>query len=451
MTMSRLNIIRSFASGLLMLAVLTITAGCSDDGDDGTNNGTPQFRLLNVGPYDGADSIAIDAAIWAIFSQELDSASVTPTAFTVSDSASVIAGEILVAGQTATFTPDSDLRKGITYTARLSTAIADIDGRHLPNQESWFFSTIPHETIESIGSAATPSLAWSLYLDNGYAYVADVDSGLQIFRVVEPSTPQFVAAFDSITDAGGVAADGDYAYLCGNLLGSDPSNGLYVIDVSSPTQPTRVGTLDGLGWVPDIHVSDHYVFIADYDIGLHVVSVTNPANPILATTLVVPGTPYGVFASGNYVYLTTEWTEWAEWQGLHIIDITNPLSPSIVGSLPTADRAMDVHVIGNYAYVAADSAGLRIIDISTPSQPVEVGHFTADDAAAFDIFVSGDYAYVGDYNIGLQIFDISDPTGPEFVDSYDTPGACRDVFVQGNQIFVADYQGGLQVLSFSPQ
>ncbi len=443
--------IRNLALGLLLLAVLILAASCSDDDDPGTGNGTTQLRLLNVGPFDGADSIAVDATVWAIFSQELDSASVSPTAFSVSDSQSVVEGEILVAGQTATFTPANDLSRATTYTARLTTAITDISGRHLPNQESWTFSTIPYETIELIGSASTPSVAWSLHVEDGYAYVADVDSGLQIFRVVEPSSPQFVAAFDSISDARGVTADGDYAYLCGDLIGSGPSNGLYIIDITNPANPIRVGGLEGLGWTPDIHVSDHYVFVADWDIGLHVISVSNPANPILAATLPVTGTPYGVFASGNYVYITTEWNDWAEWEGLHIIDITNPIDPSIVGSLPTPDRAMDVHVVGNYAYVAADSSGLRVIDISTPSQPSEVGHYTADDAAAFDIFVSGNYAYVADYNLGLQIFDISDPTQPEFVDVYDTPGACRGVFVQGNQIFVADYQGGLQVLSFTPE
>lgn len=35
-------------------------------------------------------------------------------------------------------------------------------------------------------------------------------------------------------------------------------------------------------------------------------------------------------------------------------------------------HAMDVFVSGDYAYVADDSDGLEIIDISTPSAPVEV-------------------------------------------------------------------------------
>jgi hypothetical protein len=435
-----------------MIAITIMMVSCSDDDDNPTGNGTTPLRLLSVGPYNGADSIAVDATVWATFSQALDSGSVTPEAFFVSDTGVVIAGEILVAGQTATFTPTDDLRRGATYTAHLTTAVTDINGRRLPEADSWSFSTVPKETIELIGSASTPSLAWSLYLENGYAYVADVDSGLQIFQIMDPTYPQFVAAFDSISDASGVAANGNYAYLCGNLFGSSLSNGLFVIDVSSQQQPTRVGTLEGLGWMPDIHFGDNYVFIADWDVGgLHVVSVNNPANPILAATLTVPGTPYGVYASGNYVYLTTERTEWAEWEGLHIIDVTNPISPSIVGSLPTTDRAMDVHVVGNYAYVAADSAGLRVIDISSPSQPTEVGHFAITDAAAFDIFVSGNFAYVADYTFGLQIIDISDPTQPVLVDTYDTPGACRDLFVQGSEIFVADYQAGLQVLSFSPQ
>jgi hypothetical protein len=36
---------------------------------------------------------------------------------------------------------------------------------------------------------------------------------------------------------------------------------------------------------------------------------------------------------------------------------------------------MDVYVSGNYAYVADGYAGLRVIDVSNPSNPREVGYF----------------------------------------------------------------------------
>ncbi len=57
-------------------------------------------------------------------------------------------------------------------------------------------------------------------------------------------------------------------------------------------------------------------------------------------------------------------------------------------------RCPDVAVSGGYAYVAdGSSAGLRVIDVSVPSAPVEVG-FVDTPGIAGGVAVSGDYAYV---------------------------------------------------------
>ena len=39
------------------------------------------------------------------------------------------------------------------------------------------------------------------------------------------------------------------------------------------------------------------------------------------------------------------------------------------------DSVLDVDVAGDYAYVAAWEAGLRVVDVSVPSAPVERGFY----------------------------------------------------------------------------
>ncbi|MEJ2567905.1 MAG: T9SS type A sorting domain-containing protein, partial [candidate division WOR-3 bacterium] len=58
----------------------------------------------------------------------------------------------------------------------------------------------------------------------------------------------------------------------------------------------------------------------------------------------------------------------------------------------------------NYAYVADGYLGLRIIDISTPSSPSEVG-FCFPPSYAYDVVVSGSYAYVAAGTSGLQMYE----------------------------------------------
>ena len=52
-------------------------------------------------------------------------------------------------------------------------------------------------------------------------------------------------------------------------------------------------------------------------------------------------------------------------------------------------------MVGNYAYVALDAAGLAVIDVSNPANPVRVGGYDTS-GNAFGVAVSGNYAYVAD-------------------------------------------------------
>jgi hypothetical protein len=58
---------------------------------------------------------------------------------------------------------------------------------------------------------------------------------------------------------------------------------------------------------------------------------------------------------------------------------------------------------GGNAYVADASYGLRIINVSNPASPIEVGFYDTPDFACC-VAVSGNYIYVTDGNAGLRIY-----------------------------------------------
>ena len=58
--------------------------------------------------------------------------------------------------------------------------------------------------------------------------------------------------------------------------------------------------------------------------------------------------------------------------------------------------------VGYHAYVAAGPRGLRIIDVSDPTEPQEVGFYDTLGITC-DVYASGVYAYVADWNGGLYI------------------------------------------------
>ncbi len=115
-----------------------------------------------------------------------------------------------------------------------------------------------------------------------------------------------------------------------------------------------------------------------------------------------------------------------------------------MGYYETPGYAEAVAVSGSYAYIADNYAGLRVIDISTPSSPTEVGYYNTPDRA-YGVAVSDAYAYVVDGYSGLCVIDISTPSSPTEAGYYDTPSWANAVAVSGAYAYVADWDVGLQI------
>ena len=143
--------------------------------------------------------------------------------------------------------------------------------------------------------------------------------------------------------------------------------------------------------------------------------------------------------SGIYVYVADGNS------GLRVINVSDPTSPSEIGYYSAPGCANGIAISGSYADLAAEDLGLRIIDISTPSSPKEVG-FCATPDRAYGVAVSGSYAYVADWSAGLRVIAVSTPSSPEEVGYYTTPGDADGVTVSGSHVvYVTDASAGLQI------
>jgi hypothetical protein len=132
--------------------------------------------------------------------------------------------------------------------------------------------------------------------------------------------------------------------------------------------------------------------------------------------------------------------------GLRIIDVTNPQSPIEIGYNDSLNYADRVVVSGNYAYVT--DGLLRIIDVSNAHGPTEAAYCHLP-GTSMDVAVSGNYAYVT-VGGGLQIVDVSDPHHPTLNGFCSTPhNPPYGVAVSGNDVYVADADSGLRVIDVS--
>jgi hypothetical protein len=91
--------------------------------------------------------------------------------------------------------------------------------------------------------------------------------------------------------------------------------------------------------------------------------------------------------------------------GLWIVDIADPSKPTRVssyGSGPGSGLPWQVAVQDGYAYVAAGQSGVRVLDVSDPTYPTEIGA-SDQPADAEAIAVADSNLYVGDASGGLWI------------------------------------------------
>ena len=137
--------------------------------------------VMSVSPVDGATSVGVQVAPSATFSEDVDASTVAVTlkdasGGSVSGSVGYDAGS-----RTATFTPDADLARGVTYTARV---VASDAAGNVMSPKSWSFTTAQPAPAAGVcpcsvwDDAATPDLASVAdtgSVELGVKFTADVD------------------------------------------------------------------------------------------------------------------------------------------------------------------------------------------------------------------------------------------------------------------------------------
>jgi subtilisin-like proprotein convertase family protein len=300
-------------------------------------------------------------------------------------------------------------------------------------------------SLSEAGAHNTPGLAQGVVVSGTQAYVADGHGGLRVINISNPQQPRLVGVYPIAEPALAldVAVTGNYAYL---VVDDPAGDRLEVIDISTPAQPQFVGSYSTAGTELSHGIvvgGDHgYVHVpANISGAWGVLILTAAPAPTLVSHLLTIGQPRGVAAAGNRVYATQD--------GGNTLEIFQASPPQLLGIYALPGTGWDVAINGVYAYVANDSAGLQIIDITTPAAPTLTASLDTPGLARA-IAISGTHALVADGVRGLQMIDVSIPSFPQSVGSLDTPGHAVDLAHAGGYAYVADESMGLRVVTLRP-
>jgi hypothetical protein len=272
--------------------------------------------------------------------------------------------------------------------------------------------------IYSLSNPAYPGLVYSIdfgeqnyvgyvsaYLN--YAYV-HIYSGVNIFDIAIPNNPLLVR----------VDSSGNFPEFIDiqDSVGFSATNyGIRTYDMNDPIYPVQMGYANTFGGIGSFHYAGDTCFTTkiesynDYSSKFNIIDFTDLYNPAVIGEHWTAGKSYDVQLRGDYAYIANGSA------GLTVVDISDPENPVVIDST-ILNSVIDIFIEGNRAYVLAGTGYFGICDISNPVQPVLLGYHSEFTGRPKNVYVLGDYAYVvkvphNNPHAGfIAIYDISDPS-----------------------------------------
>lgn len=287
--------------------------------------------------------------------------------------------------------------------------------------------------LEFLGRFSPLGYSFDVAASGDYAYLIVGTQGLFVINVSDPTEPIEVGSHSTRGYAQAIALEGDLVYVANRI------DGLTILDVSDPMRPVEVGSLDTAGSAWDVRVSDGLVFVADSQAGLQIADVTRAGRPSSIGSHPTSASARGVFVDGGVAFVAMGDA------GLELVDVSVPSAPSRLSVVKTFGEASDVVVSNDTAYVAAGYGGVRILDVGEPETPEEIGFITTS-GEAIGLALVGGALYVAEATDGLSVYAVADPANPQRIAQFDTPGEATRVCVDEDRAYVADREEGLQIV-----
>ena len=275
------------------------------------------------------------------------------------------------------------------------------------------------------GSCDTPGTAYSVAVGGGRAYLADANSGLEVFDLSNPAVPTLLgsrsAGMNSLRE---VIVSGTYAFA------SD--EGAHCVRVLNASNPASIGLLASPATIAtpeNLTLADGVLLVAEGDLGIEAFDVSNPAAPGLKFAYNTPSRACDTAAAEGFLYI-------ADADTVEVLSFGGPSLMDDAGVCALGDSGWSLAVNGRYAYVGSYSPEISIVDVGDPGAPRLVGR-CATYGAVCAVAAAGTYVYAAT-DAGLQVIDATSPAAPRVVGCHELAGEGLCVTLVGDLAYVGD-------------
>ncbi|MHA1185558.1 MAG: LVIVD repeat-containing protein [Candidatus Heimdallarchaeota archaeon] len=311
----------------------------------------------------------------------------------------------------------------------------------------------------------------SLFIDGDHIYTTTERGGMVTFNISDISSPSLVSVYDDPTKevsqeqlwgeygdssfTRGIFIEEDIAYL------ADGSNGLIILNVSSPENPVKIGHYSSEG-ITNIVVKNNLAFYFDVSY-INIIDLSDVCNPTFISKIGFhpsSGNSINDFAiKDNYLFLSSS--------DLITFDISDPYNPIEVGRLENYYTIQTAIIEDLFFCIRYETSpiglkyNLSILNIENPLAPIFVGECVFEEADTYiqSMVVSHSFAYVAtdEKIIAINIIDETSPVYAGEIEIYSLGSSTKKLELQSigdipyydALVFCADFNKGLMIFNFS--
>jgi hypothetical protein len=295
--------------------------------------------------------------------------------------------------------------------------------------------------FEQLGSASFDDANRLLYED-GYVYALN-DRDLAVFDVSTPSDITLVAGVDNhFYNARDFALRDGYIFVIDPSTNSYSDSELYVFSAPDPEddpQQVRVVEMNRTPKRIELAKGRAYVSTHEYEatgnepLLIYVrSSLEDSSGPPVYSAYYTDGWFSALEAVGDYLYTGFVSNDYEESTYIKVLDITSPGDPVKVRQLTAQGDINQLYERYGYLFASvhvsiddgiSSAQDLMVLSLADPDDPYKCGSYSDGSEYSFGmgVAVAGDFAYtlVGSYGSGsLDVVDFFDQYDPVLFDSY---------------------------------